>query len=170
MKWIVLSNQIKVCVDDDDFEWLSNYKWYYSKGYASRITYFEDGTIKTNTMHREIMGNPKGGIIDHINRNSLDNRKENLRIVTTKQNSMNARKTRSECSSYYKGVRKHKHLWLASVHVNNKYYGAGYHKSQVLAAIAYDEKAIELFGEYAGTNFSEKERQDLKNKRLEDMK
>lgn len=93
-------------VDAEDYNWLSQYKWYASKCkntfYACRV---EGGT--TIRMHREIMRAPKGLICDHIDHNGLHNRKGNLRLCTNAQNSYNQQPC-ANGTSKYKGVSRHK--------------------------------------------------------------
>ena len=88
MKEITLHTGEKVKVDDTDFELVSSYKWYMNwKGYAVRNTRKGDrGPLK---MHRMILEAKKGQIVDHINRDKLDNRRSNLRFVTTSQSTRN---------------------------------------------------------------------------------
>lgn len=94
MKYINLLNRKKeivekAIVDDEDYEWLNKYSWCFSNGYAIR-GYRLKGKSKTKRMHHDVMGKiPKGKEIDHINRNELDNRKENLRFVTSQENKLN---------------------------------------------------------------------------------
>lgn len=95
MKQIRLSKGLFALVDDADFEWLSQWKWHASlssrgtKWYAVRNERVNGETIRTR-MHRVIMGvDPKptdGMVVDHINHNSLDNRRENLEIVSQTEN------------------------------------------------------------------------------------
>lgn len=83
MKLINLSKNRQAIVDDEDFEYLNKFKWLFAE-YA--VTYKEGKIIR---MHRLVNNTPDGFVTDHINRNKLDNRKENLRSVTTKQNNQN---------------------------------------------------------------------------------
>ncbi len=145
-------------VDDEDYEKLSGYKWYASKKgrtfYAERAD--RGGRKKRNIpMHREILDMPAGKCIDHINHNSLDNRRANLRIVTQEHNNWNKRKKRGNCSSQYKGVswQKSPGRWKAMIVYKGKWIFIGYFDNEVSAAKAYDAKAQELFGEYAALNF-----------------
>ena len=103
-------------------------------------------------MHRLIMKCPDKWI-DHINNNGLDNRKSNLRIVTASQNAMN-RKKLSNTSSIYKGVGYHiKHgKWQAQIKVNRKIQYIGLFKNEIDAALAYNEAAKRLHGEFAKLN------------------
>lgn len=105
-------------------------------------------------MHIEIMG--KRGI-DHRDHNGLNNQKSNLRFCTPSENAMNARKNENS-SSVYKGVcffnRDKK--WLAQIQVNGKPIRLGCFASEVEAAKAYNNKAIELFCEFANLNIIDK--------------
>jgi hypothetical protein len=78
-------------VDDADFEWLSRWSWQLSgsKGYARRTIKITGGKYRTLYMHRFIMSADNGIEVDHINGDSLDNRRQNLRLVTRKQNAQN---------------------------------------------------------------------------------
>ncbi len=104
-------------------------------------------------MHRLIVGAKAGISIDHINGNTLDNRKCNLRIATPSQNSMNQRI--KEHSSHYKGVTWHRQhgKWYAQLKHNQHLNFLGLFLNEEDAARAYDAKAKELFGEFARLNF-----------------
>lgn len=97
-------------------------------------------------LHRLIIGAKQGQIVDHINRDRLDNRLENLRIVDAKMNALN-RGARGS-SSKYKGVAKHKNGW--QVYVNKKYIGL--FDSEQNAAKAYDVAVVSEYGDKAVTN------------------
>ena len=143
-------------VDAEDYGWLSKHKWCAAKSretfYAHR---FREGTIVG--MHREIMRAPKGVVCDHKNHNCLDNRKNNLRLCTSAQNQYNKR-SKKGCSSRYKGVvRRDAHKrWRARIGFNRKRIHLGDFADEKQAAIAYDDKAAELFGEFAYLNFPER--------------
>ena len=109
MKKIKLSKGKVALVDNEDYIWLNQWKWHFmAGGYAMRhLRISEDKNSKLIYMHRQILNTPKGLESDHINRNKLDNRKENLRVATRSQNNMN-RKKRINCTSKYKGVSWHK--------------------------------------------------------------
>jgi len=78
-------------VDAEDYERIAGYKWFaarFERGfYALRTGKDNKGRQRNVRMHREILGEPKGKIIDHINHNGLDNRRANIRVVTRQQNS-----------------------------------------------------------------------------------
>ena len=153
MKKIILNKQGKnkgkyfALVDDEDYEKVSNYNWYYDRGYAS------NNLIRK--MHTFLMGYPKGMVVDHINHNKLDNRHSNLRICTHQQNQHNQKKC-VRGSSTYKGIYwdKRKDKWAVQIQFNNKQYWIGYFDKELWAAMAYDINAKILFGQYAGLNFS----------------
>ena len=115
-------------------------------------------------MHREIINAPAGMQIDHINGNGLDNRKANLRLCNNAQNQQNRRK-RSRATSLFKGVGWHDNRWRARITVNGKQIEIGRFKSEFLAAEAYDQKAIELFSEFANLNFPSQKQKLLRKKK-----
>lgn len=94
--------------------------------------------------------------VDHINHNKLDNRRCMLRVATGQQNSFNMRKFRG--TSIYKGVIKRFNSpgckpWEAKIQKDGKCIGLGRYLTEEDAARTYDEKAKELFGEFAWLNF-----------------
>ena len=128
MKKIKLSRNEYALVDDEDFEILNKKKWYFnpagSKGYAAHDD--KNGRV---LMHRVIIGAKKDELVDHINRNSLDNRKSNLRIADKSLNGHNS-KLRSDSTSGVKGVGWHKQvkMWRAYIQVRGKAISLGvYH-------------------------------------------
>ena len=103
----------------------------------------------TLCLHHLIMGKPqKGMVIDHVNHNGFDNRKENLREITRAQNMRNMRSQKNS-SSKYKGVGwcKSREKWISRIKHNRKTINLGYFSSEEDAALAYNKKAIELWGE-----------------------
>ena len=108
-------------------------------------------------MHREVANTPDGLVCDHINGNSLDNRKANLRSATHLQNCWNARKYSQSCSSKYKGVMfyKMRQKWGATICVHGKKIFLGLFVDEIQAAKEYDEAAKKHFGEFAALNFPE---------------
>lgn len=109
MQTIKLTQNKVAIVDDEDFTYLNQWKWYARKDrhcfYAQRK--FKSGEKWKNVMmHRFIIKPPNDMFIDHINRNGLDNRKKNLRIVTHSQNHFNE-KIRTDNTSGHKGVYWH---------------------------------------------------------------
>lgn len=93
-------------------------------------------------------------VIDHRNRNSLDNRRSNLRICTIQLNNANRRKQSKPCTSQFKGVYFNKQYsrWMARIKYWKKYIFLGRFDEEKDAARAYNKKAKELFGEFACLN------------------
>jgi len=147
-------NNIKVSgtnaiIDEKDYEIVSAHNWWLTKqGYAYTQT-CTNNVRTTILMHRLIM-RPNSKEVDHINGDKLDNRRSNLRICTRSQNNANKPHT----SGKYKGVRYNKNAWQAEIKKNKKYIYIGRFKEIKDAAKAYDEKAVELFGDFAYTNFN----------------
>jgi hypothetical protein len=104
-------------------------------------------------MHREIIDAAPSLFCDHINHNTLDNRRCNLRLCTAAQNARN-RLPGDNCTSSYKGVfwKKEKKKWCAKIRYNGEHIHLGYFDYEQDAAIAYDDMAIELFGPFACLN------------------
>jgi hypothetical protein len=155
MKEIPLTKGKVALVDDENFEWLNQWKWCVSiNGYAIRRKL---KSVKCIHMHREIIKTPAGMDTDHINGNRLDNRLINLRICNTPENQHNS-KLRKSNTSGYKGVSWHQQnkKWLAQITNNYKNTYLGCFDTPEKAAHAYDKAAKELFGEFARLNFKEK--------------
>ena len=154
MKKIELANNKGIAlVDDDDYDLINQYKWsLHVKRYAITNVKIDNKQV-TKLMHRLIMNEPKNMQIDHKNHNGLDNQKNNLRIVTHQQNNMNAIKI-NKSSSIFKGVRLHKisNKWESRIQFLKKSYYLGLFKNEKDAAMAYNIKAKELFGEFATLN------------------
>jgi hypothetical protein len=152
-KLIPLSRGKVAIVDAEDYPGLSKHKWYANR---AKRTCYARGTIEGRhvRMHRQILTAPRGLVVDHINRNGLDNRKSNLRICTHFQNQQN-RRPALNCRSKYKGVRwsKRDKKFRAGIMHNKKSYYLGMFENEIDAAKAYDKKAKELFGEFAYLNF-----------------
>ena len=104
-------------------------------------------------MHRFLLSDQKGKIVDHINRNRLDNRKANLRYATRSQNGFN--RINVKHSSIYKGVfyRKVSKKWGASIRSPDKKIHLGLFLDEIEAAKVYDEAAKKYHGEFAVLNF-----------------
>lgn len=135
----------KVILDEDDFYKLSKNKWYmFSSGYIGRNAII-NGKNVTIFIHREIMNPCKENDIDHINRNKLDNRKENLREVSHKKNTEN-RKIQNNNNSGYNGVcwSKQKNKWKAQITHNQKHIHLGFFVKIEDAIHARNKKEHEL--------------------------
>ncbi len=141
-------------VDAADYDRLSTYRWCAVKEGRSWYakTFRRDGMPLS--MHRLVIGAPKGLFVDHIDHNGLNNRRSNLRLCTNQQNQHNRRPNRGG-TSRYKGVcfTKSTKKFRAFINHNKKRFHLGYFKNEIDAAKAYDCKARELFGEFAYLNF-----------------
>jgi hypothetical protein len=122
--------------------------WYLnSSGYAFSYT------ARYKSLHRHLLGRQeKGMVIDHINRNKLDNRLSNLRVITAKENSYNRTKN-SNSNNKYKGVCKRGAKYVAVISKDGVKKEIGGFLTEEEAAKCYDMMAEELFGEFAGKNF-----------------
>jgi hypothetical protein len=156
-KEIPLSKGKIALVDDEDYEWLNQWKWYYHKGYAARESSLKDGPRKTIWMHRLILGVQKDEYCDHRNRNTLDNHRSNLRVASKLQNNTN-RGPLAHSQNGYKGVKLDKRIskWYARIRKNGQSTSVGYFNTAIEAAYAYDKLAMEHFGEFAYLNFPER--------------
>jgi hypothetical protein len=148
---IPLGDGFYTYVDAADYEWLSQWTWSLVGGYAGRVS--RDGLI---LLHREIMKPPQGMVVDHKNRNKLDNTRDNLRVCTHGQNVQNRGKRRG-CSSRFLGVyhMKDQGKYHAYVYYERRQCSCGDFADENEAARAHDAKAVELYGEFARLNFPE---------------
>jgi len=153
MAEIYLSSGNIALIDDEDLHKVRGYKWYEFNGYAARMTRNNEGKRKVLFLHRIILPCASGAVIDHINRNRLDNRKCNLRVTTRRNNNIN-RKRIEEATSPYRGViwRPHAKKWKGYIKVNKKQLHLGYFDTPEEAAMAYNIAAHEHFGNFAVYN------------------
>ena len=144
-------------VDDEDYGTLSAHTWYALMG--RNTTYaiaYNNG--KTIYMHRMIMGlvdAPRGIYVDHINGNGLHNNRANLRISDNQNNQRNQRK-HAKAHSRHKGVSRDKRNltkpWIAQITLSGKKKHLGCYRTEIEAARAYNNAALEHFGEHAHLN------------------
>lgn len=149
MKEIPLTQGKVALVDDEDYEWLNQWKWRFGD-YAIRTLPRDSGPIRFVRMHRLIMAAPAGLEVDHINGNPLDNRRKNLRLCSHAENTRN---TKIHNRTGFKGVQPNGKGWTAKIKTLGKTKYIGFYRTPEEAAKAYDQKAVELFGEFARTNF-----------------
>lgn len=153
MRQIPLTHGKFALVDDCDFEWLMQWKWHvhcsHGTCYAVRTPYRPiDRRHDTVRMHRAILNAPKHLLVDHINHNGLDNRRENLRFCTNAQNIQNRRGPQSNSTTGYRGVHWNKFAqkFSAQIAVNGVKIHLGYFNTGVDAARAYEEAARLHYG------------------------
>lgn len=163
MAEIALSNGLMVLVDEDDHDRLAAYAWHAMRNpvgcvYAFRqVRWTEDGVrrIQTLYMHREVLGITDRRVeVDHIDGQTLDNRRANLRTCTHGQNQRNYRRRKGGFSSQFKGVTwdKSRSLWVVKIKVNRKNVHLGRFADEVSAAKAYNAAALRLHGDFACPN------------------
>lgn len=145
-------------IDDEDYHLLEGLKIHpvlcgkkptcYAKTYI-------DG--KQTYIHRLVMGYPDGLVVDHVDHNGLNCKKENLRICSNRENSFNVLSHKDSLHSKYKGVTRDvcKHgpkCYKAQIKLEGKTKNLGLFYSQEDAAIAYNNAAMFHFGEFAVLN------------------
>ena len=166
MRTINLTQGKVALVDDEDFEYLNQWKWYACRS-GDSLFYALRWVLSNNKrtrlwMHRLLNNTPADIETDHINGNGLDNRKENLRNSSRSQNVMNTEK-RKDNKSGYKGViiniSHHKNKMYkyirAQININQKQVSLGNFKTLEDAAKAYNEAALKYHGEFAKLNVIE---------------
>lgn len=147
-----------------DYLWLKEYTWHFdprdnaTAGYAVRYEYFRDENGKKKNrkfyMHRDITQPKSGLVVDHADGCGVHNFRENLRVCTQQQNRGNF----SALSlSGYKGVSWNKGKWRARITFDGIEFELGTYTDAAVAARVYDVKALEVFGEFAWTNFPREE-------------
>jgi hypothetical protein len=162
-----------IIIDTEDWNRVKDYKWALYSGSGGVYPYAQtnipdarfrwrmgtDGYRRRRNnplcLHHLIMGKPqKGKVTDHRNHNGLDNRKANLKEVTYAQNNQNTR-PRKNSTSQYKGVdrmKRYKGKWRAQILHEGKKSHLGLFMCEKEAALAYNKKALELWGEHALLN------------------
>jgi hypothetical protein len=158
MKYLELTKNKKTLVDDNDFDFLNQWSWYWvgkrgSKyGYAERTQRIR-GRQTHIKLHRLLANAKKGEQVDHINGDSLDNRRENLRLCSQSQNNAN-RKILTTNKSGYRGVSwsNHAKKWRTVFKVNSEQRHLGYFDNIRDAAKAYNLEAKKYFGDFANLN------------------
>lgn len=150
--FVHLSHGDIAVLDAGDLPLVLPYKWYSRRPNPYAMVRCQGTTLY---MHRLIMGLANGDRrkVDHINHDTLDNRRSNLRIATHRENLRNMRKVTPH-SSRFKGVSlcKGSGRWHANAHLNYQKHFLGSFATEVEAAEAYDAFAIKHFGEYAKPN------------------
>lgn len=158
MKRILLTKGKYAIVDDVDYKWLMQWKWqahnYHGKWYATRGALKGEG-CGTILMHRQIMYASRGEEVDHINHNTLDNRRSMLRRCSKSQNLSNHRKCYRGNLSGFLGVTKHGPGWKARVRKGGRMHHFGTYTDPIIAALARDIGAVLLHGRYASLNLCE---------------
>ena len=156
---IKLTRGYYALVDECDFERLNRHKWQVNvrNGRPRQAGRTERRNQKSRylTMHRVIMNPPRHMIVDHINRNPLDNRRANLRLSTPQQNSWNRSCPRNSKGSKYTGVSLDRdgQKWRVRIVIDGESRFLGYYDDEKAAAMAFDKAAWKHRGQFAFLNF-----------------
>lgn len=161
MKQIQLTQNKLALVDNENFEYLNQWKWYYmtyrNRGYAVRAIYLGGGAknckLKRIWMHRLVMNAPDNVRVDHIDNDSLNNTRVNLRFCSNQENAFNQGLAKNNKSGY-RGVSWHKNhkRCYANIRINNKLKFLGSFQDSKDAASIYNLAAKKYFGEFAWLN------------------
>jgi hypothetical protein len=149
MKLVPLTQGKFAKVDNEDWIRVSQYNWHFNAKYAKRKVLREEtgGLVKRQGMHRFIMGiDDPSVLVDHINNDTLDNRKQNLRLCGHTQNCFN-RKPRSKIG--LKGVNLDGSRYRARIQGTS----LGNFRTAKEAAMAYNKAALKLYGRFAWLNY-----------------
>lgn len=147
------NKQHKILVSKEDYNNLKKYKWHINKtGYPATNIKIAKNKWKTMLLHNFLFVTNHNMVIDHINCNKLDNRRENLRLCSRTENNRNTFK-KSKINKY-KGVGfdKRKNKFRARIMVDYQEIWLGYYKTEKEAAIAYNLAALKYFGNFANLN------------------
>lgn len=149
--WTRISGGYVTMVSVEDADLLRQRAWSSENNRKKKTIYVRSNS---NKLHRIIMGDPNGMIVDHENGNGLDNQRRNLRICTVQQNAQNAPRHK-DGSSRFKGVcwDEKRGKWVVQVCLDYKRKTLGSFDCEIEAAKIYDAFAIDNFGEFARLNF-----------------
>lgn len=150
--YVPLTQGQHALIDAEDANKVSAFNWFAHKRrgnfYAATNVPSGEGQ-RTVSLHNMVTG---FSFVDHHSRNTLDNRKINLRSATCAENNRNRKRMASK--SPYKGIRPHGNKWVAMIYCGKPIY-LGLHGTAEIAAIAYDKAAVKYHGEFASLNFPE---------------
>lgn len=156
MKFIPLTRDEYAIVDNENYEFLSQFKWHVGTGGSNHSSFYACTYINAKLIQMPwlLIKRKINSIIDHKNRNTLDNRKFNLRLASIQENIFN-RSGHQKSTSCYKGVSRasDRHKWRIQIQKDYKIFYSGYYGSEIVAAWVYDQMAKNLFGEFAVLNF-----------------
>jgi len=153
MKTIAIK-QYEIIVDDEDYQRvMDSMKWTPSNNGNGKIYFYKAKRVNGKdvyiSLHRFLMDCPNGMLVDHINGNTFDNRKENLRICTKRQNNFNVQ-GRKKNKSKLKGISRYFYtaLYQARIQVDGKTIFLGKFETAEEAHLAYCEASKKYHGEF----------------------
>jgi hypothetical protein len=143
---------LEILLDPEDAH-LWPLPWYINGGYIRRTYYDQDGSHRHEFLHRAVLSVPVGHVIDHINGNTLDNRRCNLRVCTPGENAKNRGPYKNN-TTRFKGVCYVARLgkFRASIGCDGIKHRLGWFDTAEAAAAAYNKAALDLHGEFARLN------------------
>jgi hypothetical protein len=150
--FVPLSRGYEAVIDASDVGLVEGFNW---SADVSRHTVYavrrdhSKGKSRSIRMHRALMGDPEGFEVDHKDCNGLNNRRQNLRVVTASQNKRNTR-TPKHNTSGHKGVTLHVQTgkWHAQIQIGGKHISLGLHETKSDAYTAYCKASSAHHGEY----------------------
>jgi hypothetical protein len=154
---ILLTRGHIAIVDPPDYAELNRYRWCCSetrhKVYAVRVGMGPSGVLQRIYMHRQVLGITGPGVINFRNGDSLDYRRNNLRPATP--TGLRQTGVSRHGRSRFKGVSWHglAGRWQVHIKANGSKHYLGLYDDELMAAKVYDQKAVELHGEFARLNF-----------------
>lgn len=148
---VTLKNGRQFQIDEDDWDSVKHIKWnihLMRKGYKYVYTFQKtDKSRKMIYLHRMLMNCKNPMFVDHINGDTLDNRKSNLRVLTNRQNQWNQKRVRGFVP--YKGVTFENGAYRSRIRINGKKKSLGRFKTAIEASNAYNQASLELHGSYS---------------------
>ena len=152
---IPLTKGYHTVIDIADYDLVVRYKWYvaisrHGNPYAMHKVITDHGKHRNKALHSLLVE----GLVDHRDRDSLNNRRSNLRPCTRAENSRNCKRSNLKKTSKYHGVcwNKAKKKWIAQIHLNNTSIHIGHFTDEVAAAYAFNEAAKKYHGQFASLN------------------
>lgn len=154
MKEIPLTQGQVALVDDEDYDFLAQWKWHAywdanTRSYrASRGIWDKEAHRATTVeMSRAIMSAPRGSHVDHKDHETLNNQRTNLRVCSPTQNQGNRRMNHNNTSGFT-GVCAERGRWSARIRVKGRGIFLGYYDTKDAAAVAYNEAALAIWGDF----------------------